>query len=106
MPQARSRPWLVCYDISDQRRLARVHRYLSRHAVPVQYSVFLACVPAARLRDILHGVAARIEAREDDVRAYPLMVGAPAFRFGRQILPEDVLLMDQAGGGAAGAGKA
>jgi len=33
--------FVICYDISHPRRLARLYRYLLKHAVPLQYSVFL-----------------------------------------------------------------
>ena len=41
MSYTERRNWLVAYDIASPRRLARVHRYLKRHAIPVQYSVFV-----------------------------------------------------------------
>ena len=33
--------YLVCYDVSDQQRLARTHRKMLGYGDPVQYSVFL-----------------------------------------------------------------
>ena len=45
MPAGRRTPWLICYDIADPPRLQRV-RTISRHAVPLQYSVF--CTDATR----------------------------------------------------------
>ena len=41
MSQFKSSRWLVCYDISDKKRLGRVFRFLKKKGVPVQYSVFL-----------------------------------------------------------------
>ena len=33
--------FVICYDIAQPRRLARLHRYLKKWAAPIQYSVFL-----------------------------------------------------------------
>ncbi len=50
MPSAKPTTWLVCYDISDPRRLQRVHKTISRHGIPLQYSVFL--IEGTRLKVI------------------------------------------------------
>ena len=34
------RAWLIAYDISDPKRLNRVHRFVIKHCVPVQYSLY------------------------------------------------------------------
>ncbi len=64
--------YVIAYDITDPRRLAKAHRFLREYAFPLQYSVFLATLDAAALQTILTGLAAIIHPREDDVRAYPL----------------------------------
>lgn len=70
---ATPRVWyLLAYDIRDPRRLRRVHRYLRRRALAAQESVFFLHVTDAELRQVLDGVAARIDRRRDDVRAYPI----------------------------------
>ncbi len=64
--------YLICYDISDERRLARVFRCLKRQGLHIQYSVFycrLTWQELLQLKDRLHRL---IEKREDDVRIYPL----------------------------------
>lgn len=65
------RRWLIAYDIRCKRRLARVHRLVSKQALPLQYSVF-----CARLsRSQAHALAAELEeliAPVDDVRLYAL----------------------------------
>lgn len=52
----RQLPHVVCYDIRCPKRLGRVHRYLKKRAIPLQYSVFLAQLDVkkreAMLRDL------------------------------------------------------
>ena len=87
------RQYLICYDIADPRRLARVHRYLSGHAVPLQYSVFSALLRRRELDDLMAGVAERINPREDDVRVYPLPESPRAVTIGRSFLPDGIMLV-------------
>src|SRR2546425_11381608 len=60
MSHTEQRNWLIAYDIADPRRLARVHRYLKRHAIPVQYSVFVLHGNQIMLEGILSSIAERI----------------------------------------------
>ncbi len=66
-----ARPHLIAYDIRDPQRLGKVHRYLRRQALPVQYSVFVAPLTAEGARRLLAGLG-RIVSAEDDVRIYAL----------------------------------
>ncbi len=45
--------YVIAYDITDPRRLARVHRELREAAFPVQYSVFLATLDTAAIDRLL-----------------------------------------------------
>ena len=72
MSHNRSIPWLITYDISNPRRLRRFHRFLRRHALPIQYSVFLYIAPHDRARHFAATLEQRIDTREDDLRLYPL----------------------------------
>ncbi len=94
MSFTQSRPYLLCYDVADPRRLRRVHRFLRRHAFPLQYSVFLALLPEWRLLGLLADLAHYIDPRYDDVRAYPVPVRSDAVLLGRGRLPPGVLLID------------
>jgi CRISPR-associated protein Cas2 len=90
------RGWLIAYDIASPRRLKRVHRYLRRHAIPVQYSVFVARCSPAKLGVIRSGLARLVKPREDDVRFYPVPEPAQLFVHGRKALPEGLLLLEGA----------
>jgi CRISPR-associated protein Cas2 len=86
--------WLVCYDIADPRRLARVWRAVREFGVPVQYSVFWARLDAAQRNAALAAVAARINPRADDVRFYPLPENVQITGVGRDVLPPGIDLGD------------
>ncbi len=95
--RARPTRWLVSYDVCQPRRLARVHRFLVRHALPVQYSVFVAELDRAELRALLAGLARLIDHRADDVRAYPLSGVMRGENLGRPELPRGIGLAAVAG---------
>ncbi len=92
--------YLVCYDIADPKRLARVHRLVARRALMVQYSVYLARLRRRELEALREEIAARIREGEDDVRIYPLpedarwvMLDADGFS-GLPGLPEVAILSE------------
>jgi CRISPR-associated protein Cas2 len=80
--------WLVAYDVRCPRRLARLHRWLVGHALPIQYSVFVACCTPEELAALVEGLARRIDPRRDDVRLYPLEQGRPLHVLGTPLLAE------------------
>jgi len=90
----RRRLYLICYDIAeDRRRLARVAHYLEKHALRVQYSVFVGSFFDHALQGVLHGLEQIIDPRKDDVRCYPLPEQAEVVLLGQQLFPEDILLI-------------
>jgi CRISPR-associated protein Cas2 len=82
--------WLVCYDIADPRRLARVWRAVCEFGVPMQYSVFWARLGGGALDAALGALARRINPRADDVRFYPLPENVQITGLGRDVLPAGV----------------
>ena len=90
------RLYLICYDISvieDPKRLIRVARYLSKFAFRVQYSVFVGSFFEHSLEGVWRGLERLIDPRMDDVRCYPLPERADIVMLGRQIFPEDIMLV-------------
>lgn len=69
---AHRRVWLIGYDIASPRRLRRVAAWLEKHAIRVQYSLFLAAWTEAEFARVWRGLAERIDPRRDDVRAWPV----------------------------------
>lgn len=88
------RNWLIAYDISDPRRLRRVHRFLSSQAVPVQYSVFATRSAPMKAGLIRASLAEIIDEGEDDVRIYPVPEPANLAVFGKKALPEGLRVID------------
>jgi len=84
--------WVVCYDIRERRRLLRVHRYMKKRGVPLQYSVVLVQASPAQLHRLMLELEDLIDASADDVRAYRFAPGAEYHCLGPSPLPEDVLL--------------
>ena len=84
--------WLICYDITDEKRLQRVHRYLSGHALMVQYSVYLGDFTDAELAEIMEGLRARIAPEQDDVRLYPVTPRVQVQALGRHAALIEALL--------------
>ncbi|WP_442764109.1 CRISPR-associated endonuclease Cas2 [Malikia spinosa] len=86
--------WLVCYDISDPRRLIRVHRCLKKEGVPVQYSVFMLHATRGCMARVLAKLDAIIEPDGDDVRAYPVPEQPWKVTIGADLIPADLWIME------------
>lgn len=82
--------FVICYDIADPRRLGRLHRFLKKCAVPIQYSVFLFVGDDRQLDRCMEAAAKLIDGKQDDLRAYPLPSRGLKARLGRPSLPEGI----------------
>ena len=87
--------YIRCYDIRCPRRLQRLHRYLCRHAIPVQYSVFYGVFTRTELDDIKDGIQNIINPRQDDIRIYPLPTHPGIITLGQSLFPEGVSILDE-----------
>jgi CRISPR-associated protein Cas2 len=85
---------LVCYDIADPDRLTQVHRTVRRWGIPLQYSVFLVPATSSGIARLSGDLARIINAREDDIRIYPLPNRIDIATLGRQGLPQGINLTD------------
>jgi CRISPR-associated protein Cas2 len=81
---------LICYDITDPKRLVRMHRALKREAMALQYSVFLFTGSERQLDTLLSRLRQMIDPRHDDVRAYPLPQRGERLRLGKSLLPAGI----------------
>jgi len=64
--------YLVCYDITEPRRLNRVYKFIKGMGLHIQYSVFH-CKPTwPKLLELKEKLSRLIDEKEDDIRIYPL----------------------------------
>lgn len=89
---AKRLPHIVTYDIADPKRLRRVHRFLKKIALPLQYSVFLLDADAKRVEQLLKQLAPLINPHADDIRIYPLPSQPEWCSLGRELWPEGIQL--------------
>lgn len=89
---SRSR-WLIVYDISNDKRLRRVHRYLRRIATPLQKSVFEAMLDAEEARTLQEALTHRIDSDQDSLEFFRLTAGVRQISLGRPWLPEGIWLV-------------
>ncbi len=68
--------YLLAYDISNPRRLRRVHGVAIRFGYPLQYSVFVCDLDVVAFVALVDALRSEIHEREDRVSLFDL--GAPA----------------------------
>mgnify|MGYP001190399295 CR=1 FL=1 len=89
-----TRLYLLAYDIADPRRLARVARIVSREALRIQYSVYVAELSHRQLRDLVATLRQAVDPRADDLRIYPLPARLDAVWYGRATWPDGIQFED------------
>jgi CRISPR-associated protein Cas2 len=62
---------VVAYDVSDDKRRARLHKTLRRYGEPVQYSVFECVLTEGLYQQMLRAVEEVVEAG-DNIRYYDI----------------------------------
>ncbi len=84
--------YMIAYDITNPRRLSRVHRVLKKQGLPVQYSVFMVVMKRKALLRLLERISQLIQPAEDDIRCYRLPERTDIKTLGKQFFPADVML--------------
>ncbi|MEW6214073.1 MAG: CRISPR-associated endonuclease Cas2 [Nitrospirota bacterium] len=64
--------YLICYDITEPRRLARVYKFIKGRGLHIQYSVFHCSLTWPNLMELKEKLNRLIDEEEDDIRIYPL----------------------------------
>ena len=82
--------WLIGYDITDPRRLGRVHRAMIRRATPIEYSIFLFIGSESALAECLATAGQLIDPKTDDLRCYALPSRGYQERIGKATLPSGI----------------
>jgi len=85
--------WLVCYDVTDPRRLARVFKCLRGHGIPIQKSVFLVDASQAQMAALAQRLAELIDATQDRLNAYRLLAHGQHVIMGEPLVHADVWLV-------------
>jgi len=83
--------YLIAYDITDPRRLRRVHQALRGEGVPMQQSVFLVQRDRRGITSLMNDLADLMHRHEDDLRAYPIPDPGAIWLRGKGILAGAVL---------------
>ena len=83
--------FLIGYDISHPKRLARVHRTMTGFATPVQYSIFLLEGSHTDMRHCMDAVLPLINLKEDDLRCYQLPARGFQCRLGKPVIPSGIV---------------
>ncbi len=65
-------PYLVCYDITEPKRLSRVYDLMKGKGIHLQYSVFYCLLTWPDLIKLKTELSEIINHKEDDIRIYPL----------------------------------
>ena len=84
--------WLIAYDIADAKRLQRSYRLLTRHALPLQNSVFLYQGSQSQIQALYQQLSHILDKKSDDLRIYKLDARSPIYAHGQTALPEGILL--------------
>lgn len=84
------RYWVIGYDITEPRRLQRIHRTMLRHAISLEYSVFLLTGSETDRRRCMEEITAIINPETDDLRCYPLPAHGLQERIGKATLPSGI----------------
>ena len=76
--------FVICYDVSDDRRRTRIANHLDAYGDRVQHSVFEGRFPPGILEQVLEGLVGLFDPDEDSVVIYGLCATcAPANRHAR-----------------------
>lgn len=92
MPAGEPRYHIISYDIGEPARLQRIHRFLKKRAMPIQYSVFLMRGTAAELDCLVGELEDMINPNEDDIRFYTLPRKPEIVTLGQQGLMDGIIL--------------
>lgn len=95
IPHGHAKHWMIAYDIRDKKRLQKVWRFISKEAIPMQYSIYLIQCDRDYLNQIIFKLLEMINTREDDVRIYPLTPVTRMWGLGRQFADDGNVLSDE-----------
>jgi CRISPR-associated protein Cas2 len=83
------RPYLIAYDVTDQRRLTKVRDTLKAYSTGGQKSVYECWLTPAELVDVTETLRGLIEATEDRVHVFALDGRSKPATLGIAVPPSD-----------------
>lgn len=83
--------YLIGYDISNEKRLQKIHRKMIKFATPIQYSVFIFEGTEKELKVCLGKIMNIFNNKEDDLRIYLLPTKGKQWQLGKSLLPEGIV---------------
>lgn len=89
-------PYLVAYDIGNNKRLRNVHKHLKNIGIPMQYSLFYCRLTHQQHQQLLDQLDEMIVDSQDDIRIYPMPQKPDWVHYGRNPQPDDILFTDEA----------
>ena len=92
MSKAKDIYYIIAYDISDPKRLRKVHRLIKEYAMSLQYSVFIAPFNQTLLDEMVARLKDIISPSQDDIRLYPLAWPQTPEVYGQRQLPDGIFL--------------
>lgn len=63
---------MICYDIADSKRLAKVSKKLLNNGIRVQYSFFQCELSKSQYKELVNYLRSVINKKEDKLYIYPL----------------------------------
>lgn len=84
---------LLCYDITQPKRLQKVHRFMKKQGLVAQESVFFVYAKENHMQALLAELARMIDTKQDDIRTYPIAHPSQVWMAGQQTKTQ--LLLDQ-----------
>ena len=87
--------FLICYDIRHPKRLHRLGRLISNHAMQVQYSVYYTTLYPSQMNSLIKTIKKIIKPSEDDVRIYVTPPLERAFIIGKRC--PDIMMFGENG---------
>ena len=83
--------YLIGYDISDEKRLQKIHKKMVKYATPIQYSIFLLDGTRKELQICIDDILTILNKKQDDLRVYPLPMNGKQWQLGKAVLPEGII---------------
>ena len=84
--------YVICYDIRNPKRLQKVHNHVKKYAIALGYSVFLFSGLSKEKDQLMRSLFTLIDKKLDDLRCYVIPSDLLKARFGKEVLPDGIML--------------